>query len=583
MFLATTSLKIFWDQDCNKGVFLGEWCKLYNKKEYFENNKWETLEYIWKDEKEIDEGIIYCEAIYQDILKQLHCSLNKFHNIDKDLKYWDILLKPWLLPYIQIMYDKYKHIKLAEEKYKDIYTFTLDYHDYSFISTPSVFLQNVVNSDIYNLQLYSQVIKFLKIRTKDINYKYEKNNLKIIYKSSKKEVFLRTLSKIMNKIFNKNSVLVVNPYFKENSLLKFISLSLKSKFLFIFDNLSYDIKVYKEIDILERKKLFEKKLSHNDFKSLIIETLIYNFPSIYLESFCDFRNKVLDLAIKKSKVIYSANAIHGNEIFKFYVAENYKELLITYGQHGGNIGLDKVNIPEELEINFSDIYFTFGWKRGNNKIIYQPIYDNKFVDFMKYKNIVLVMTAMPRYLYRFVYQEDSSKMLNYIENTKKFLENFSLSDKLIIRPYMEDYQWSIKERLLEVNRNLKFDNYTNYYKQIKKARIVVFDHMHTGYLETLSMNIPTIIVIPQNIYYFRESANFYIQILKDVKILFDNPIEASEFVENIYDNVSDWWESDKVQKAREEFCYQYARTSKYWVKEWIQEFNNILVKKRNNS
>lgn len=138
----------------------------------------------------------------------------------------------------------------------------------------------------------------------------------------------------MNKIFNKNSVLVVNPYFKENSLLKFISLSLKSKFLFIFDNLSYDIKVYKEIDILERKSYLKKKLSHNDFKSLIIETLIYNFPSIYLESFCDFRNKVLDLAIKKSKVIYSANAIHGNEIFKFYVAENYKELLITYGQHG---------------------------------------------------------------------------------------------------------------------------------------------------------------------------------------------------------------------------------------------------------
>lgn len=140
----------------------------------------------------MDEGIIYCEAIYQDILKQLHCSLNKFHNIDKDLKYWDILLKPWLLPYIQIMYDKYKHIKLAEEKYKDIYTFTLDYHDYSFISTPSVFLQNVVNSDIYNLQLYSQVIKFSKIRTKDINYKYEKNNLKIIYKSSKKKFFKNT-------------------------------------------------------------------------------------------------------------------------------------------------------------------------------------------------------------------------------------------------------------------------------------------------------------------------------------------------------------------------------------------------------
>ncbi|MGH2278598.1 LIC12162 family transferase [Aliarcobacter sp. ERUVET-7] len=584
LFLATTSLENFWDKNSNNGVFLGEWCKLYSERRSYENLNWNTLEYIWKDEKEIDEGIMYCESVYQNILKKLYIALNTFHNINKDLRYWDVLLKPWLLPYIQIIHDKYRHIKLAEKKYNNIYTFTLCNNEYSFVNTPNMFLQNVVNNDIYNLQLYSQIIKFLNIKSDDIKYKYEKNNLIITYKFSKKENFLRIISKIANKIANKNSVLVVSPYFKENSLLKVMLLSLNSRFLFVFDNLAYDIKVDKKIDLLKRKTIFNKILFDDEFSNLVFETLVYNFPSIYLEGFLDFRGKVLKLPIKKSKVIYSANAMHGNEIFKFYTAENYRELVITYGQHGGNIGLDKVNIPEEIEMNFSDIYFTFGWGRANGKIIYQPTYSSKSIDFMKYENIVLVMTVMPRYFYRYMYCEESSKIVDYIENTKVFLQNFNLKERLVIRPYMQDYQWSIKDRLLEVSKDLKFDNHTNYYKQIKNARIVIFDHMHTGYLETLSVNIPTVIIIPQNIYYFRESAKPYIQLLKDANILFENPLEAAEFVEIVYSNVASWWQSDNVQNAREEFCYRYARTSENWADEWIKEFNTILEENaRNNS
>jgi hypothetical protein len=40
----------------------------------------------------------------------------------------------------------------------------------------------------------------------------------------------------------------------------------------------------------------------------------------------------------------------------------------------------------------------------------------------------------------------------------------------------------------------------------------------------------------------------------------------------------------KVQKAREKFCYYYARTSDDWAEDWMKEFNNILEENaRNNS
>ena len=96
IFLATTALESFWEKTAKRGLFLGEWCKLYDRKEEYKKLNFKTLDYIWKDEKEIDNGIKYCESIYQSVLKKLIYILNNYNHIDKDFKYWDMLLKPWL-------------------------------------------------------------------------------------------------------------------------------------------------------------------------------------------------------------------------------------------------------------------------------------------------------------------------------------------------------------------------------------------------------------------------------------------------------------------------------------------------------
>ncbi|PPB66808.1 LIC12162 family transferase [Campylobacter hyointestinalis] len=583
MFLATTALDDFWDKTQKDGIFLGDWCRLYAKQGDYADMEWKTLEYIWKDEKEIDYGIRYCDDVYNHAIDVLSSILNKIHGLNKDLRYWDIVLRPWLFQYIQIIYDKYRHLKLAKEKYPNIYTYTLHESSYSFVNTSLMSLTKIIDSDLYNLQLYSQIAKFLEINSKDIEYDYVKDDLDITIKTkSLKEKFLLSITKIANKIFNKKSVLMVSPYFKHRPLLKYLTLSLKSKFLFVFDNFNYALSVSNKINLSQRKIFFENILFQNEFERILFKTLVYSFPSIYLENYIDFRDHVLKLPIEKSKVIYSANAIHTNEIFKFYIAENHKNLLIVYAQHGGGIGLDKINISEEIETQICDIYFTYGWQRKNTRVLPQCAIKKNSYFLKKYSNIVLVMTVLPRYFYRFMYLADSSKMLRYIYNNQIFVKEFDLFSYLTIRPYMQDYGWDIKKRLLEVNSNLTFDNKTNYYKQIKKARLVVFDHMHTGYLETLSANIPTVIFISEDIYCFRESAMPYIKILNDANILFYDPIKAASFINANYDDIEKWWYSSKTQQAREKFCYQYIRTSNNWVNEWIIEFNKILEKNARN-
>lgn len=577
MLLVTTATSIFTKTDSESTILLGEWC-LKNKKsteQLIKNLESEILNYIWEDESEIDKGIEYCQKIYTHVLKNLIPILNEVHSINKELKYWDLLLSHWLFSYIQIMYDRYRHIKLAKDKCNSLYTYVISEKMYQYINVPDTFLKNAATNDEYNLQLYSQIVKFLDIPYEVKTCKIEKLSTSICIQSSIKEKVVRAISKVLNKVFCSKKVLIVHPFFKCNKLLNLILLSLKSKFLFVFDNLQYDICIAKDVDLLLRKSLFKVNHAMDEFECLIFESFQYNFPIIYLEAFKIFSLHVNNVQVKKPNVIFSKNAFHHNEIFKFYCAQYHHDITIAYGQHGGNIGIDKQNIPEIMERNFSDIYFSNGWQEEGVRVLSMPKCNNFIIK--SNDKINLIMTAMPRYFYRFVYQSDSSKMIRYLHNTNTFCKKIDyLQDKLVIRTYPQDYGWRIEERLLEENQNLVFDNITEYNKQILSSRLNVFDHMHTGYLESFNFNKPTVIFIVVDSYPFRENAQRFIQKLKEAKILFDNPISAADFVKTIYDDVDAWWLSSEVQKAKNAFCERYAKSSDTWVDEWVDELNRVV-------
>lgn len=463
------------------------------------------------------------------------------------------------------------HIKKAIDIDNKIFTYVLNESNFYTPASFSDFNKQIVGSEQYNLQIYSHIFIKLSPNYKIINSNKSQPKKKVISKIPLKEKVLRIFTAALSKIFSKKSILMTRPYFKVNSVQSILKLLFKSKFSLIFNNMDYNINIKEDANIDNRKILF-KNNSDNDFQRTLNDIFIYNFPIIFLEGYKNFDNKVLKLNLQVPSLVLSESALHANDIFKFFVAKNKVKLL--YRQHGGGYGLELLATTEKIERESADIFYTQGWSE-DNKTIPLSLSTGKY-NVTANDNINFIMTAMPRYVYRFNFSEDSSKMLAYIENSKQFLSSLKILDNLIIRQYIQDYRWNMKERLQEINKDLVFDNKTNYYKQIANARLNIFDHMHTGYLETLSMNIPTIIIIPKNTYYFRDGAKPYIQTLKDVNILFNDPIEASKFVDKIYNDIDSWWLSADIQKVRKEFCYHYARTSENWADEWVEEFKKAI-------
>ncbi len=161
MFLATTAIHEFWDKS-QKILFLGEWCKLYNQKYIWSKLDFEVLPYHWNDRKKLYSDVLFLNGVYEEYLNLVSCRLNEIHRLNHSLKYWRVILGPWLSYFIEIVYDRYLSIINAAELNYNLNTWILPNQNYWIPNNFPRFLDFLV-SDQYNLYLYSRIIELLNI------------------------------------------------------------------------------------------------------------------------------------------------------------------------------------------------------------------------------------------------------------------------------------------------------------------------------------------------------------------------------------------------------------------------------------
>jgi len=69
--------------------------------------------------------------------------------------------------------------------------------------------------------------------------------------------------------------------------------------------------------------------------------------------------------------------------------------------------------------------------------------------------------------------------------------------------------------------------------------------------------------------------------LYDVEILFDSPLKAAIKINEVWNDVQNWWQRKDVQKAVRNFCYNFARSSKTWRKQWTKFIISNYRRKNN--
>ncbi len=535
-------------------------------------------DYHWKNKEKVVRDIEYIKKNYEKILFDLSNSLNNYHKKNYPIRYWEILLSPWLLSVIVTLFDRWEIINGIKNKYEKLSSKFIKYSDLDFIPVDTEdFVKNKMYSDDWNHWVFYNIIIFLgDIQTKEIvkiNFSDKENKL---YKPAFKKSYFSYFVNYINNFFLKNDFFCKNLYLsrmlKIKLYLNFLQLPLS------FSSPSIEIS---KPNIKERLKLNFNYKNDDQFLIFFYEFVKLNIPIIFLESYEHLENTYSELNWPKNpKVIVTSISHFEDEIFKIYTAKNIlKKSKFYIFQHGGVYGSAKFALGEYSEIKISDKFFSWGWGNNSNKVIrsfISTVYKKKIKKDLFPKGVLISLTEFHKYPGRIdsgprIYLDPfMQNLLNFI----KALDTDIIGNSCIKYKSLLGYD-HIKNFLQKNGPQIRFlESSKPVYELSKKFKIIVETVNSTGLLESLSLNIPVIFIYSDNDFTIRDEALYYFDMLKNVKILHDNPDNAAKFINNIYNDVDKWWLSKDLQMIREIFCNEYANSNKNSFKKFLKEIKN---------
>lgn len=569
-YLITTNDERTWKFD-RPVLFLGEWCRLYNRKHVWSNMDAVVANPYGLQPGQKERDLSYVQELSEQLLAELVEALNAFHAVQHTERYWRIVLGPWLRWYVAATFNRYFTLKQALKDHEVTGTTIFDFAGYSLATNDSSSFVWACNDSIWNHVLYARIINFLgDVRTEmdfvslqGISGFVEERNIKVVRKKDAKSFIVNTVKSFLSKFSRKRDAFIFFTYlpFKEEVKLQ---LGLGQ-----CPQLWRSPTLNKFVPDQEPRRHFTINAeNHAGFERFVRCQLSGMIPSCYLEGYDHLVQQVKSLPWPmEPRFIFASNHFDSDEIFKVWTGLKVEEGRPYFtGQHGGNYGtwLGNQDWPELVTC---DKFFTWGWTNGNSKNIPAFVFTTvgrKSHSDVSDGGLLLIELHRPMMLdtedsyFKFgIYQEEQFR---FVEALPK-----AIQQKLTVRLQRsyKRFNWFDEQRWKNRSPNTILDTGDSpIRKLISKNRLIVHSYDSTGILETLALNIPTLCFWHVGSCYLSPSAQPYYELLRNAGIFSDTPEQAAAMVALHWENVSEWWESQIVQDARKKFCDQYARTVK---------------------
>lgn len=280
----------------------------------------------------------------------------------------------------------------------------------------------------------------------------------------------------------------------------------------------------------------------------------------------------------KPKFILCDHQITDNTIFKFWSALNvYKKTKLLISDHGGVIGNGLRSIQfEKISSNYKIHWSVF---KKKNETSLPAIHLNSFKNMRKYTtdNLLFISHDAPKYPIYFNTGPIQSQWKYQLDMFNKFYKQIhsTIQSKIKIKPYyLNGWNWWLYPHFKNYYKDklISSKEYANYFKS---SKIIIVNYPKTAFLQAL-ISGPTILLYHANTYQDLPIVEEQIKKLKQAKIYFDNPIQASKHLNNVYSDVYKWWDSRKVKKIRNQFIKNFLSFSnKNEINEWINFLKKI--------
>jgi putative transferase (TIGR04331 family) len=562
-------------------IYLGPWCKGDHDK---------TLN-LMVDKCSVKNELTFIGSFQEKISSGLAAELNIIHDVNYSNDYWKILLGSWLFSAISTFSDRINAVEYALDK-QSIDFILVQSNLKKFTPKSSYhFLKLSDGSDEYNQYLFSRILQEL---FDDIDFGVVSfdslsecsvpdtiNSNKSVFRATVKSLRFKVLKTIAR--FKKT---IVTASAIDIRTMKGLFFGTGATPFSAYDDYQSD---GGEIDLNKRLLLYKglKKLGGNAKEQMIIKLISEQIPMIFLEDYCGFvgySDKKYDVRVAN---ILTGTEIYNNNAFAHFLAISKERGTVLLGvQHGGNYGVNTIGASSIIEQN--NFNFFYAW--GSNNLGYG---DKSSVRVMpstklmknkkKYKdasystNILYVLTSVRRYVARQSSIGIPYFNQSYMDNQKKFISyiNKEILSNLVIRKYNYERCWDYFSVLKSEFPSIQQDNLEQeFIVSLSSCKLFVVDHLSTTWLESLSLNKPTI-MFWSDIYDIDSHVSPYFNSLREVGILHNAPESAAEKINEIYEDIESWWMQDVRQKVVREFCNVFAYMPENPLEMWREELNEI--------
>jgi putative transferase (TIGR04331 family) len=593
VFLATTALEDFWNTALPM-VFLNPWCQKYKGGAIEEELKAPTLPQPYSDE-EAARMVPYLEELHTRTLGVLTNRFNALHCVNYSSRYWTVLAGPWLLYYLHSQFDKYLRLKAAFSKYPALTTMVLDESEH-IAPVDAEAMINLLKSDLYNLQLYSSMLKALGYRfpAKASGLSFFEYVSRAGHKS-----FSRFLIGPWKKLFNKalsflidRAEMVLHHSYFPRQVEFLLSLKTGGKIM----PLLVEAGDFQDIGINEnmRASIGGLDLGDSEFEQVLSKLIAGDMPKTLVEHYktlCELNDKKYPF---RPKAIFSSVSWYYDDCFKEWSGRCAETGTILIGtQHGGNYGSVAYFPQERYEFSIVDRYYSWGWERKTApcRVVPMPatkVTGRKMVAAAHENGLLYVTTSWMRYLFLFPMTLDCSEA--YIKNQIIFLAALAREPKALLRarPHQDDMGCAGAQRLLDACPGLEIEGWDiPFQESLERCSLYICDHcfFSTTFMEALFADKPSIVFHSGDFAIDKthpDATPFY-DGLRKAQILFDNPIDAAKQVNAVYSDPRTWWNEPQRREAVGRFKDRYLWSSSNAVNEWAREFQEFLAATKNSA
>ena len=573
MFLATTAQREFWGET-DDIVYLSSWCL---RKGTFVASSSARLRIVpnpWDDRQRYHQAGLYLSELHERWLRELSGQLDIYHAESHSVRYWRILIGPWLWRYLCLCYDRYSRLQTALESHRDLTTLTLVPESFVTPNDTDDFL-GLWREHLFNLQIISQILFALghSFPSKGAVQERTARPQRTIQVSTGTE---------SPPVPNRAPGVLLHEMYCSGEVFGALVAATRSW----FRGFATQARVFSNLPPaqMSRRLDLSRLTAANEFEACFAKILPVNFPMLWLEGLKRARAAVFQMGMPHWDVIVSSNAWETNEVFKLYAAEAAEQgaRLVTV-QHGGGYGLHRRDPFEDAESQTGDSFYAWGWapeaashlKNAPSLQVEGFLCDlRRTARLPQPRTVLFISTDDPYYKASFSSIPTPEQYEEYFEWQLRFLAALPIGmlEHVFYRRYVHDFGRHTVERLRHQFPALQFDDMQNWHRtladRLQSARVVVVDHNQTTMLYALAANVPTVLFWDANLWEIRDKAMPDVEALRELGVLWDSPEAAAGHVAKIYLDPHKWWSNLEIQKARRAFLRRYAYSSDNWAREW---------------